>query len=265
MKLRDSWIRATAPLRPWPDFVIIGAQRCGTTSLHSWLCSHPNVAPPAWKELHYFDDNYRRGEWWYRSRFPLHRSGTLTGESTPFLLFHPLAPERAARDLPATTRFIVLLRDPVERALSHYWYSRARHLEPEPLARAIELEQERTSGEMARLSRGEVSRALHVYSYVARGEYAGQLDRWFDAVSRERVLVLPTEELQTERSRRAVTDWLGLPPALTPFPVSNRAERGDDADTAAVVARLRAHFEPHDRALFELLGVRLWESPHSSF
>ncbi len=139
MTRRTGWAGVTAPLRAWPSFVIIGTQRGGTSSLHEWLSAHPAVLPTAQREVHYFDNHYDRGTRWYRAQFPLRRPGRVTGESTPFLLFHPLAPERALRDLPAGTKFIALLRDPAQRAISHYWLARAACYEHEDLPRALAL------------------------------------------------------------------------------------------------------------------------------
>jgi hypothetical protein len=258
VKLRDAWTSATAPLHAWPSFVIIGAQRSGTSSLYQWLCTHPAVLPTADPEVHYFDDSYGRGRRWYRAQFPLRAPGRTTGESTPFMLFHPLAPGRVVRDLPDTTKFIVVLRDPVQRALSHYWYTRARGLEDEPLARALDLEKARTRGEMQRLLDGEPSPALHRFSYVARGEYAPQLRRWFDTVGSQRVLVLESERLFSQQSQRDVTDFLRLPAHPTSFPWANQAARTDGRDPEDVVARLREHFAPYNGELFELLGSTMW-------
>ena len=245
-----------------PEFVIIGAQRSGTTSLYSWLCSHPDIAPAARKELHYFDDRYHRSDRWYRSHFPIRSPHKLAGEASPYLLFHPLAPERAARALPSDTRFIVLLRDPVERALSHYWFTRSKHKEPEPLKRAFDLEGVRLSGETERVQNGEISKAHRRYSYVSRGEYAVQLRQWFSAIPRERFLILESERLFAEPPSRLVTDWLGVRPNALPFPESNHAERVDEfesTDVADVKERLRDHFKTHNQDLFELLGWQMWQ------
>jgi hypothetical protein len=258
MKPRDAWASATASLHAPPSFVIIGAQRSGTSSLYQWLGAHPAVLPTAAPEVHYFDDAYERGRHWYRAQFPLRRPGRTTGESTPFMLFHPLAPGRAVRELPERTKFIVLLRDPVQRALSHYWYTRARGLETEPLARALDLEPARTRGEMERLLNGEPSPNLHRFSYVARGEYAPQLKRWFDMVGSQRVLVLESERLFSQQSQREVTDFLRLAPHPTPFPWANQAARTDGQDPEEVLVRLREHFAPFNRELFELLGATMW-------
>jgi hypothetical protein len=256
-----TWRYLTADLRSLPDFVIIGAQRGGTTSLYRWLCSNPRVVPAARKEIHYFDVHYSKGKRWYRAHFPIARPGRITGEASPYMLFHPLAAERAARDLPSSTRFIVLLRDPVQRAISHYWSSRQYDgWETEPLERAIELEPQRLAGETEKVLRGERSFGHATYSYLSRGEYARQLRDWFAAVGRERVLVLESERLYADPAVSAsVLEWLSLPVHDQPFPVSNRMERLDP-ESPELVARLEEHFEPHNRALFELLGHELWTS-----
>ena len=249
----------TADIRPLPNFVILGTQRGGTTSLYRWLTEHPDVAPGLNKEVHYFDGHYHRGMRWYRAHFPVRRSGRITGESCPYLLYHPLAPERAAKDLPGTTRFIVLLREPTQRAISQYWLWRQRgQWETESLERAIELEPVRLACESERLLSGERSVEHIAFSYVARGEYAPQLRRWFDAVGRDRVLVLESEQLFADpATSRRVLDWLGLVPHNQPFPVSNGAARLDEA-SPDLVTQLQEHFAPHNKELFELLGHELW-------
>jgi hypothetical protein len=249
----------TADFRSLPDFVILGAQRGGTTSLYRWLATHPGVAPALKKEVHYFDGHYHKGLRWYRAHFPYRWDRRISGESCPYLLFHPLAPERVARDLPAVTKYIVLLREPSERAISQYWLWRQRgQWETESLERAIELEPERLAFEDERVRRGERSTNHIAFSYVARGEYAVQLRRWFDAVGRDRILVLESESLYTDpTATQSVLDWLGLAPHHVPFPAANSAARLDEV-SPALMARLREHFEPHNQDLFELLGHQLW-------
>jgi sulfotransferase family protein len=267
-----AWRRATWRARPWPDFVILGTQRGGTTSLYQWLSGHPGVAPATRKEIHYFDLNYAKGEAWYRSHFPraAGREGTdrsITGEASPYLLFHPLAPARAAADLPATTRFIVLLREPAERAVSHYWHERKMKAETLPLAAALAAEGERLAGQSEVVEAGGRSFAHFHFSYAARGRYAGQLERWFAHVGRERILVLESEKLFTDPTTlAAITDWLGVAAATDSFPAVNEAPRPtagpddaeqDDTDGRAV-DHLRRSFEGDNEALFTLLGHRLW-------
>lgn len=257
----QTWRMATADLRARPRIVIIGAQRSGTTSLHSWLCSHPDVAPLMVKEVHYFDGAYERSERWYRSRFPISPPWRVHVEASPYMLFHPLAAGRAGRDLPESTRFVVLLREPADRALSHYQFERRQGRESETFARALELEQSRLEGTEEAVVRGERSRPHRWYSYRSRGRYAGQLARWFDAVDRERILIMESERIFEDPSATGqLLGWLGLSPVEAPFPTLNATSEPSTAD-AEVRDRLRTEFEADNEAVFALLGRRLWTRP----
>jgi Sulfotransferase domain len=261
-----AWRYATADLRARPDFIIVGAQRSGTTSLYSWLSTHPDVAPPVAKEIHYFDTHYDRGPRWYRSHFPIRRDGKITGEASPYMLFHPLAPARAAQDLPASTRFLVLLRQPVDRTVSHYWYSYSRRerFEQESLERAIALEPERLAGETERVRRGERSDRHSGYSYLARSRYADQLRAWFDAVGRDRLLIVESERLYADPEVTAgLLRWLGIRPHDRPFPMSNESYRRE-VDDPRVLAQLDEYFKPYNEDLFDLLGYELWTGSGSA-
>ena len=107
-----------------PKFIIIGAARCGTSSLFLNLLQHPRVRGPNiggnHKEVHFFDSHYGRGLEWYKNRFPA-AEDTIYIEATPNYLYHSKVPARAKECLP-DTRFIILLRNPVDRAWSHYWH-----------------------------------------------------------------------------------------------------------------------------------------------
>src|ERR1044071_7027899 len=121
--------RATAAARPLPDFLVIGAQKAGTTALYSYLRDHPAIAGPPWKEVSFFDRHFWRGDAGYRGNFPNRlslrrmraRPGAepIGGEASPSYMFHPLAPQRVAELVP-DARLIALVRNPVDRALSHY-------------------------------------------------------------------------------------------------------------------------------------------------
>jgi hypothetical protein len=251
------WRAATAPLRTLPDVVILGAQRGGTTSLFDWLALHPSVAPSTTKEVHYFDRHYAQGERWYRTHFRLRVGSRLAIEATPYLLFYPVAPARVAADLPPTSRFIVLLRDPVQRAISHYWHSCRIHAEDKPLSEALALEEHRLVGQDEIVLAGGESFAHRNFSYKARGQYAEQLRRWFAVMDRERFLIMESEELWGPRGPARVLDWLGLSKIDTPFPSTNDAPRARPEEDA-VLEGLRRHFAPYNEDLFELLGTELW-------
>ena len=139
--------RATSFGRPLPDFLILGAQKAGTTALYSYLRKHPSIIGPSWKEVSYFDRHYARGPAWYRGNFPnkLRTRGALVGEASPSYLFHPLGPRRV-RELVPEARLVALLRDPVDRALSHYNHERALGREPLSFEDALAAEDDRLRG-----------------------------------------------------------------------------------------------------------------------
>jgi Sulfotransferase domain len=262
----------TASRRPLPDFLVIGAQRSGTTSLYRYLTAHPQVMPavPS-KGVHYFDMHPGRSLRWYRAHFPsaserarLERrfgAPVMTGEASPYYLFHPRGPERAAAAVPEA-RLIAMLRDPVERAYSHYQQEFARGFEDsETFEQALEREPERLAGERERMlaDPGYDSPGLQHHAYVARGEYVDQLAAWRERFGAERLLVVCMERFFADpvSGYAEVLRFLGLPdPAEPPeFRAYNaRPAAGMAAETRA---RLRAHFAEPNRRLEEYLGMRM--------
>ena len=249
----------TAPWRMLPGFLIVGAQRCGTTSLFKALIQHPQVKRPfGLKGIHYFDVDYQRGIGWYRSHFPLSRPGSpgLTGESSPYYMFHPLAPGRIAADLPGV-RLIVALRDPVERAYSSHAHAIARGFETEPFERAIELEASRLAGAEAQL-RDNPHAQSHAYrhqAYVTRGQYVDQLERLEHAVGRDHIHVVDSAMFFTEpeASFRQLTSYLGLP-ACPSVRFGQHNSRPRVEMPGSLRARLDEHFLPYDEKLAAWLG-----------
>jgi hypothetical protein len=246
---------ATAGLRPLPDFLILGAQKAGTTALYAYLRWHPEITGPSFKEVSFFDRHYAKGERWYRAHMPVRRR-SLVGEASPSYLFHPLAPERVAGMLPGA-RLITLLRNPVDRAFSHYQHEVALGREPLSFEDAVDREDERMQGELERMLRDPsyFSLAWWNYTYIARGRYAEQLERWFAAFPREQLLVLFTEELSadTAATYRRVLDFLGVTARdLETYP---RIFDRDYADmNPGTRARLHKEFENPNRRLASLLG-----------
>jgi hypothetical protein len=257
-KIKFACRRITWRQRALPDFLIIGAQRAGTTSLFRALSQHPRLHPSFNKEVHYFDgggqpgiDNYARGEAWYRSHFPLRASLGHDGkafEASPLYLYHPQAPARLHALLPQA-RLIVLLRDPVERALSQYFFSQRRGNESLPLLPALQAEEQRLQ------DTPEVS--FHHHSYKTRGHYADQLQRYLALFPREQLLILPAERWfrQPQAVLQEVCAFVGVPPFAAPPELRNDAPlRPARAIDPAVHAYLRDYFTPHNQALFALLG-----------
>jgi hypothetical protein len=267
---RREVVRATRRLRgsgSLPGFVVIGAQRAGTTTLFFHLRRHPAIGDASRKEVHFFDSEYARGDDWYRSFFPsdaaMRRKGErFAGEATPSYLFHPLAPARAAELLP-DAGFLVMLRDPVDRAWSHYAHQVALGNEALSFDRAIAAEAERLEEEVDRVAADPDRSAdrLRRYSYLARGNYAPQLERWFEAVGRARVHTIVSEEFfrDPEPAFRSLERFLELPRwdgfgSVQTHHASGAASAGMSAETRA---QLRAHFAPKIARTEELLDREL--------
>jgi len=260
--------QATSHARTLPSFLIVGAQRCGTTSMFRTLAQHPAVLKPIQRKgVHYFDTDYGKGLRWYRAHFPLEltvrsvqkRTGVrpLAFESSPYYMFHPLAGERIAGDLP-NVKLLVLLRDPVERAYSAYTHELARGFETEPFEAALELEPERLRGEAERLAAdpGYYSHAHQHNAYLTRGQYVEQLDGLAKTFGRERMHVVESQDFfeRPEAIYSAVLDFLGLPAVTAPAFERHNA-RPRSRMPASVQARLEQHFQPYDQRLGEWLGT----------
>lgn len=254
----------TARWRPTPDLLIIGAQRSGTSTLYRHLGRHPDVAEPLRKEVEYFSRRYGRGEAWYRAHFALssrRRAGRqrMAFEATPDYLFHPLAAERAA-DVVPDARLVVMLRDPVARAWSHYHHMVALGHEPLGFDAALDAEVERCAPDRTRLRDDPLHDpvALLRYSYQARGQYAGQLAAWIDRFGRDRLLVVRSEDFFVDPATtfRRITDHVGLRPwAPQTFVNVSRATRpGPGPVPAPSRDRLAPTYESSAAALGELLG-----------
>ncbi|MFM7260196.1 MAG: sulfotransferase [bacterium] len=246
--------RVTAPFRALPNLLVIGAQKCGTSSLHEFLGRQREIRMSRIKEC----DVLWTARWsmlGYRAYFPKRSACARdrirrVGESSPFYLFHPAAVE-GARRLDAATddlRVIAVLRDPVERAWSHYKHAQRRHGESMPFEQALD-EEER------RISRDETG--FRAFSYQARSEYAPQLARWFDLLGRDRVLVLEFREVLAMRAETCadIGRFLGLSTALEgelgEFNLGRRKEI-----PASARARLEERFRRPNEELAQLLGRR---------
>jgi hypothetical protein len=261
--------RFTYRARMLPGFLIVGAQRCGTTSMYRTLSQHPAVLRAVLhKGVHYFDTGYEHSMAWYQGHFPLRARAALarratgetplTFESSPYYMFHPLAAQRISRDLPGV-RILVLVRDPVERAYSAHAHELARGYETEPFERALELEAERLAGEAGRIASqpGYLSHSHQHHAYLTRGHYADQLERLAELVGRDRVHVVDSGRFFADPGPvyDGVLEFLGLRHHGYPaFERHNARPRAPMPE--ALRARLSEHFLPHDERLSAWLGDR---------
>ena len=269
----------TAEARQAPDLIVIGAKRAGTTSLFRDLEEHESMCPlvPSSRRLpmrenmkgvHYFDTNAGRSWRWYVSHFVTKQTkrrvaaatgAAFTVEASPYYLFHPLAASRAASMLPTNTLFVAVLRDPVERTVSHWSEQTRNGVEALPLHEAITAEKQRIGADDARLASGEIS-SSHAHehqSYCAQSRYAVSLQRWFDAVGRDRVIVLFAETYAAHSVSvvDTITQQIGVPPSTAQSGQHrNAAPRSRQTDDQ-LDRRLTDWFRDDVAALTELLGV----------
>ncbi len=261
VRVQQAVRRPSAGRRMLPDYLIAGGQRCGTTSLQKYLIQHPDVVPPGvLKGIHYFDTNYDKGLAWYRSHFPMEKlrrrradegRSVLTGEASPYYMFHPDIPRRIAEAVPAA-KIIVLVRDPVGRAYSHYLHEVRRGFEDETFEQALEMEELRLAGEDARLRQDPqyVSFEHQHHSYVARGRYIDQLENMTKHIPRDQILVISSEEMFRDPAGTyaSVLAFLGLPPFLPDGFSAQNANVYKDPIDPAVRSRLNELFaEPNAR------------------
>ncbi|MBA3418186.1 MAG: sulfotransferase [Geodermatophilaceae bacterium] len=259
--------RLTAELRMTPSFLVVGAKRAGTTSLYDTLAGHPQVLRAVLhKEVHYFDNAYHRGASWYRGHFPTRAAAAIsarrtgltavTGEATPSYMWHPLAAMRIAADLP-DVRLIVLIRDPVQRAHSEHAHSVSMGWESEPFERALDLEEQRLSGEVARLVAEPLyrSRPHACQAYVTRGRYVEQLERLAALVGRDRLHVIDSDSmfLDAGPALDGLTSFLGLQ-TWQPSDLANLNARPRPVLPAHLNTRLADEFAPYDERLARWLG-----------
>jgi hypothetical protein len=251
------WRFHTRHIRALPDFLIVGAQKAGTSSLHAYLAEHPSVIGPFTKEVHYFDDeeNYARGLAWYRSHFPFAfatRNRHQTFESSPKYLFFPWASDRIAQNLP-NAKIIILLRDPVERAISHYFHNVRHGRETLPILDAFRAEEDRIGREYASSN----PYTLGHFSYKARGRYLPQIRRYWQLFPANNVLILSSEFFygNTQTALSNVLNFLNLDTNVH-IDVSRRHNFGSNRTDIPKSARgyLASHFAPYNQALFEALG-----------
>ena len=249
-----------------PDFFIVGVQKGGTTSLYNYLAQHPCVLAASKKEIHYFSDNYDKGASGYKDYFPtifkqLHtfltcKNKVITGEATPFYLLHPHAPSRIKREFPKA-KIIMMLRNPIDRAYSHYRYHVKLGEETLTFEEAIAAEPERLQGEYEKMIEDEKYNSItyKTYSYMKRGVYADQVARWLDLFPKEQILTIKSEEFFADpaTSYSQVQTFLGLPDhPLKSYKKFNAGQ--ESAINPETRSGLLEYFEPHNKRLYDLLG-----------
>jgi hypothetical protein len=264
-------VREHFPLeRMLPDFIVIGARKCGTTYFYNNLVRQAGFLAAYKKEVDFFDKHYPRGAGWYRAHFPTRLAQraaelvrgrpVMTGESTPLYLFHPRAPKRV-RELLPDVKLIALLRNPTDRAYSHYEHQARRNVGAPTFEKALETEQALEAdgtlpAEFERLKRDDayVSEPRQVLSYLSGGIYVDQLAWWFEEFPAAQLLILKAEDMYRDSAAaiRRATEFLGGTPGEVRIVRENR-KRGYPKMDAVTRRWLEQYFAPHNRRLYEFL------------
>lgn len=295
-----------------PSFLIIGTQKGGTTSLYQYLLQHPQMLAAQQKEIHFFDLKYELGDGWYLSQFPLLKPtipttiipkssqdsitktrekystddhadltsnvtlktdiSVITGEASPYYLLHPLVPKRVA-SFNAAFKLIILLRDPVDRALSHYYHEVRLGFESLTLAEAIAQEPDRLAGELEKFATDPhyQSYPLQHYSYVLRGIYVDQLQQWQRYFPCQQILILNSEKFYEfpQLAMDRVTDFLGISrwefQDFQPFNSGSYSRTDQDSEVEKIKADLKDQFLTHNLRLWDYLNVHFPKTLDTEF
>ncbi|PZO13579.1 MAG: hypothetical protein DCF25_15900 [Leptolyngbya foveolarum] len=252
-----------------PDFIIVGAEKSGTTSLHQYLKSHPHVVAPIEKEIDFFDLEYGCGLEWYLSHFPpasgkeSAQTNWITGETSANYLYSEVALERVFEHFPQI-KLVAILRDPVDRTVSRYNMMVRNGAEKRSFKVAIA--EEISHIQQATTEDAIDWRALNQCRHVGNSLYYHHLKRWLALFSRQQLLVLQSEDLfsQPQQTMQQFYRLLGLDSDRSPqkYPQHNAGDyQPADAD---VRQQLSDFFAPHNRQLEILLNQSFhWQSLHS--
>lgn len=246
-----------------PDFLIIGVQKGGSTSLFKYLMEHPQIASPVDKEIHFFDLNFDHGWDWYISQFPYLQANNnvssnlklITGEASPYYIYHPLVAQRVKEYCPQI-KLIVLLRDPVSRAISHYYHCLNLKLEFLSIEEAFNQEFSRLNQEEEKLKADPkyYSYNHQHLSYLSRGKYFQQLAHWKAYFPAEQFLIIQSETFYKNPSKilKQVTDFLGLESyQLSKYYHYNKLVYPQVS--RSIINQLTEYFEPDNEKLYTYL------------
>jgi hypothetical protein len=251
--------------RQLPGFIIIGAQKAGTSSLFKYLSQHPQLIPSYKKEIHFFDgglnplvDTYKKGERWYRAHFPhTHKCPpeTITFEATPSYIFSPIAPKRIKNTIP-NVKLILLLRDPVERAISHYFHEKRLKRENLPIEEAFKKEEGRL---FKIIMTDDYKNEIFIRnSYKMRGLYYEQIRRYLDYFSLSQLLIINSSDLLRHPLKilKKIFSYLNVDSEFVPGNLKKyNTNLEKEAVQLFVYEYLRSYYYYHNLNLYNLTGI----------
>jgi len=245
-----------------PDFLICGFPQCGTTSLYGGLTKHPQILGAKTKEIYFFDENFHRGENWYRYRFPsklrkfIERKKIITGEATPSYPYHPHTLQRIAQVIPQV-KLIVILRNPMDRAYALHSKAVRQGKENLSFEDAIEKEEKNSEGEMEILKNNseEYSETYYWKAYLDKGKYYNHLSKWMEVFPREQFFVIRSEDFFEKPSKifNDLYKFLGIPEFnYENYPYYNAGKYSPMKPETR--KKLIEYYKPYNENLYKLIG-----------
>ena len=238
-----------------PDFAIIGAAKCGTTSLYQYLNQHPQILSPINKEINFFNHNFDLGRDWYLAHFPplLGNKSFITGEASPAYFNCPNV-DRKIHELFPRIKIIILLRNPVDRVISHYYHGIREGVEKNSLELAL-------NKELKLIKQATNVQLSYLGGYLGTSLYFYKLKRWLSLFPQEQVLILKSEDLDQNTSQiiSQTHDFLSLPSQelLEHKHHNSGSYRLQDEN---LKRQLQAFFKSHNQQLETLLNRKFnWD------
>ena len=267
-----TYCKVTGPIHTLPNFLIIGAAKGGTSSLYDYLIQHPNVFSCIIKEPNYFSMYFDRSAEWYRSFFPfsfskyyfekIKKKKFVTGEASTEYYWHPHAPKRAQQIVP-NAKIIFLLRNPADRAFSHYQMCCRAGIEQLSFEEAIKREEERTSEEYQKMLKDEYyfSAKFSSYAYIRKSIYIDFIQNWMKYFPKEQFMFIKSESFFENPGKilNDVLKFLELPELkLSQYKITRQGiyEKMDNK----IRNKLLTYFKPHNEKLYKFLDSDFgWE------
>lgn len=263
---RKLYQRYTHFERVLPSFLIIGTQKGGTSSLSSMLRQHPQILRSFLDEVHYFNNNFYKGLSWYQSKFPSrskvkHKKEIQTYEKTPSYMFHPLGPPRISSHLP-DVKLIILLRNPVTRAYSHFQMESKRENEQYSFGKALMKEKSRLKGEYEKIhDMYHKSYNFGTYSYLSRGLYVRQLDNILQYFPRENLFIEKSETFFSNpiQTVNNIFSFLNLSEKNT-IDTHHKREGQYKPMSHSIKKKLQKFYRPFNEKLYDKFDLEPWNT-----
>ena len=246
----------TVNSRMKPSFLVIGYAKSGTTSLFHYLSQHPQICQPTLKEIQYFAQSYWRGKKWYQSHFPTRKKNCITFEASPDYIWYPNSLRRIHNEFP-NMKLILLLRNPIDRAYSHYNHKRTENRDSmDTFEKAIDEDQERYD---FILKNSETLRAYDIFPapYLSIGKYSRDLKNCYNIFTKNQVLVIKSEELKINPSDtlNKIFEFLNLPNTEVNFVKKN--VRKYEQMNIKTRNMLRDYYNSSNQELENMLNIKL--------